>query len=870
MKFLFRRSQPQNPTTNHQRRPSLGPRLSLLLLCASMVLTLGIGTTLSRAQGDGNLRKQEDQFIQKYTLPKTPTKAPVYKPKPRPRPRPAARPRPKAAPAAPPRRRSNPAPARVAPARPRPAARPQPRRTQSRSQSRPRSQPQSTPNPIASTPNIPLSEYILQFNRSPIVGNRLRMRGVYSEARLGFTRPRGWKVKTAKALIRFQHSPALIANRSNLTLRINGTSVASVPLNRKQSQVANVMFAIPTTLIQDYNELSLVAQQHNTTGCTDGGDATLWTEVLPDSKLIFQYQVEPIPLNFSRYPYPFFDQLSLDANRMAYMLPKGNVQTRSVDSLESWLTAAPRLQASLGRLADFRPITTRLVETIDELEWGDSLVVIGTPGDQPVLKSLALPFTFSGNQILDGNQIPLPDDVGVLALTTVNDGSNPVLVVTGNGPDGVKKAAQFLVQPDTSKLGTGQLIFVDQVRDVPIPSSRNWPGYLPEENSFTLEDIATQPNGKPFKDVTVRGTSAPPVEFNFRALPDDRFKRGSSMNLVYSYGPQVNPRTSAVEVLLDDVLIGGKRLTKRDGSQRETLKVDLPANLIKPTSKIKVAFRLNPREPEECGKIIDQHLTGTVHAETSFKVNREPSVQLPNLELLQVGYPFAAPQDLSNTAIVLSETPSDTDLLTLLSISERLGRLSKADSVQLDVYTIEQLPDQIRRKRNLVGIGTRDEFPFPEVFESKGLRLSNALGRQWGEASVQTLPDSEGVIKEIMSPYNNQRVLLALSGQTENGLDRVRQILTKDSWFYQLQKDTVLVSSYLQDPAGYDPDAYKLQFLELARSKKRIEKTSALSKASFFLQRNWWFLALGILGVTFLLYGISQLYLKRVTDQKSH
>ncbi|NEO09374.1 cellulose biosynthesis cyclic di-GMP-binding regulatory protein BcsB, partial [Moorena sp. SIO3I8] len=288
MKFLFRRSQAQDRTTNHQRRPSLGPRLSLLLLCASMVLTLGIGTTLTRAQGDGNLRKQEDQFIQKYSLPKTPTKAPVYKPKPRPRP--AARPRPKAAPAAPRQRRSNPAPARVAPTRPRPAARPQPR-TKPRSQSQPRSQPQSTPNPIASTPNIPLSEYILQFNRSPIVGNRLRMRGVYSEARLGFTRPRGWNIKTAKALIRFQHSPALIANRSNLTLRINGTSVASVPLNRKQSQVANVMFAIPTTLIQDYNELSLVAQQHNTTGCTDGGDATLWTEVLPDSKLIFQYQV---------------------------------------------------------------------------------------------------------------------------------------------------------------------------------------------------------------------------------------------------------------------------------------------------------------------------------------------------------------------------------------------------------------------------------------------------------------------------------------------------------------------------------------------------------------------------------------------------
>ncbi|MGF1677532.1 MAG: cellulose biosynthesis cyclic di-GMP-binding regulatory protein BcsB, partial [Rivularia sp. (in: cyanobacteria)] len=63
-------------------------------------------------------------------------------------------------------------------------------------------------------------EYILEFNRSPVVGNRMRLRGVYSEGRLGFTRPRGWNIGTVKALIRFQHSPALYANRSNLTVLV--------------------------------------------------------------------------------------------------------------------------------------------------------------------------------------------------------------------------------------------------------------------------------------------------------------------------------------------------------------------------------------------------------------------------------------------------------------------------------------------------------------------------------------------------------------------------------------------------------------------------------------------------------------------------
>jgi hypothetical protein len=131
----------------------------------------------------------------------------------------------------------------------------------------------------------------------------------------------------------------------------------------------------------------------------------------------------------------------LDTNRIAYLLPKLN---------ESWLTAAPRFQAALGRLADFRPIDTRLVKELNQVKSNERLVVIGTPADQPALKSLDLPFKISGNQLLDGNKSPLPEDVGVLMLTTAQKGTVPVLVVTGNSPQGVTKAAQFLVQPDTS------------------------------------------------------------------------------------------------------------------------------------------------------------------------------------------------------------------------------------------------------------------------------------------------------------------------------------------------------------------------------------------------------------------------------------
>ncbi|MES1023797.1 cellulose biosynthesis cyclic di-GMP-binding regulatory protein BcsB [Gloeocapsa sp. BRSZ] len=847
----FRRDRPTRPKTKtiFHSSNNVSPRLFWLVVLGCSTAVLASTTTLTQAQSESTLRQAEQQLIQEYALPKAPARPPVYRPqRATPAPAKAAQPR-----------SPKPAPRATTPAATRKVTRSQPPATATTTSTpRPRQAPRSNPaTPTSVAENTaPPSQYVLEFNRSPVVGNRFRLQGIYSEGRLGFTRPRGWQVQSVKALIRFQHSPALFANRSNLTLRVNGTSVGSVPLNRKQSQIGSVLFDIPPNLIQNFNELTMVAQQHNSATCSEPNDQTLWTEILPDSKLIFNYTPQPVPINLSRYPYPFFDELSLDSNQIAYLLPQ--------QMSETWLTAAARFQTSLGRFAEFRPIDTSLVESIDAVE-GQRLVIIGTPEEQPALRNLDLPFAIAGNQVLDGNQDPLPEDVGVLMVTTTQDSGVPVLVATGNGAEGVTKAVQALVQSQNRKIATGQGMIVSQLTEAPTPGLRQWPRYLPERDSFELKDVATN-NNQPFEDVTVRGSAAPPIEFDFRALPSDRFNRGNSMTLRYSYGPQVNPRTSAVEVLLDGVFIGGERLTSEQGEVRKTLNINLPENLITPTSKIQVAFRLHSKEPpDKCSGIVaDQQLSGTVHADTSFHLNRETSVQIPDLKLLQAGYPFTAPQDLSSTAIVLPDTPSETDLLTMLEFSERMGRLSQAESVALQVYTAGTFPSQDQGKYHLVGIGTRQEFPFPEVFQAGGFFLSDVFSRAWGGGTVQALPDEDGVIKSIVSPWNRDRVVLALSAQTETGLERVRQILDKDPWFFQLQKDTVLISSNQQDPAAYDPEGYELKFLQ-SSPQRRIENASLLSKASRLLQEHWYLLPLGILGIAVVLYGITQTYLKRAT-----
>ncbi|NJR39777.1 MAG: cellulose biosynthesis cyclic di-GMP-binding regulatory protein BcsB [Leptolyngbyaceae cyanobacterium CSU_1_4] len=65
------------------------------------------------------------------------------------------------------------------------------------------------------------------------------------------------------------------------------------------------MFNIPANLLQDRNDLSIMTEQQTSDTCSNPADPTLWTEILPDSKVILNFRPKPIALGFSRYPYPF-------------------------------------------------------------------------------------------------------------------------------------------------------------------------------------------------------------------------------------------------------------------------------------------------------------------------------------------------------------------------------------------------------------------------------------------------------------------------------------------------------------------------------------------------------------------------------------
>lgn len=700
--------------------------------------------------------------------------------------------------------------------------------------------------------------YVLKFDpnaEDKPVGNQLtkgiQLKGTEAQSNLYFPRPRDWEIRGATALIRFQHSPALLPERSTLTLRLNGTNLTSVPLDAKNTKQGELKVEIPPDLLVDNNNLTLIVQQHYTLDCEDPFDESLWTEILPASQVTFNYRPQPIQLDFNRFPRPFLDDLSLLPATLTYLMPP---QTAGSDAKQngSWLSAMARFQAQMGRTAEYRPLKTSVVEDLEDAK--GPTVIVGTPETQPVLSQLDLPFPLQDGKFVDGKGKTLPDDVGVLALSATEGSPKlPVLVISGNGVAGVERAAQFLVQAKDSEIGTGRGILVNRVNQPASPDRRDWPRYLPPVQQFSLKDLD-------FKDTTVRGAFAGFIEFDFRALPDDVFlPERATMTLNYSYSAQVDPNLSAVEVVVDGTAIGSFPLDKTQGDTNVRRRFEFPAGtVIKPDSRMQVVFRLFPKQLDACRRTAQDQLWATLHPATQFNLPRDSSAKLPDLSLLRYGYPFAGPQDLSRTALVLPDRPSAAETQTLLAVTERLGRLSQAEAVKLSVYTASNLPGDVRSGEHLIAIGRQGRFPLPEVLKIRsGLGLLPEFLRFRRDSEAQTVPDQQGVLTEVISPWNPERVVLGLSGQTDAELKKVADLLNRDTLFFKLKGDTALIAG---------PD--NLKFLT-EQPQRLVGATSPRRTFTNFFQNNWLLLPFGLILTALLVYYLLQLYIDRLDQQES-
>ena len=164
-----------------------------------------------------------------------------------------------------------------------------------------------------------------------------------------------------------------------------------------------------------------------------------------------------------------------------------------------------------------------------------------------------------------------------------------------------------------------------------------------------------------------------------------------------------------------------------------------------------------------------------------------------------------------------------------------------------------------------MAIGLRDNFPIPAALQnSSSLVLQSQFGRQLNQTQMQTFSDQAGIIQAQVSPWNQERLLLGLMAQQPTGLTEVQQVFNEDALFSRLAGDTAIVQRTTATPSVYNQADYQVTTLS-QQPTRTIDRRGLVTRAIAFLQTNWVLLPGGIVLLALLLYGLSQLFLNRLS-----
>lgn len=667
------------------------------------------------------------------------------------------------------------------------------------------------------------------------LGEDMRLDGVHATRGITFTRPRAWTLTSDPIVhVEFEHSAALLPERSHLTVSVNDHPIGTVTLSADNVTLGKADVRIPREILDDYNHLQFDVVQHYTDDCEDPFDAALWTRIQTSTWIELPYERNTVQAELLQWPFPLIDKLGYGPTAITMVTPGGP----SRETVE----AVGVLGFALGRLADYRE-----VESADPVasaaEARTPALIVGTAAEVP--EALALAGVTS-----------LADDQGLVALVpNPADPTLPVIIVTGGGPIGLDRAARALSGQDRYQVLSGAVSTVNELAPANPPPTRQNPLAAPPATKFTLADLGMSAQ-------TVRGYYPANIRIPLRLEGDALAQPGNtSVRVDYAYSAQLDDRLSTMEIRLGGLTLRSVPLDKTSGEAQASVVVPLPADLLEPSNQLDVVFHLFPREFDECERVSDKQIWGTVYSSTEITLPRDHVAEMPDLGLLRHGlWPLTSLTPDGGTVAVLPDSPDGKALSAGLVLASRMGKLTHAPTPDFTLtragdvsfadkkdkhflllvdLTANALYDSLATSGRLTLTGGPDRL----LVNGGGTLLSAAVGTPYG------------TIEEAFSPANDQRAVVVLRALRDDGLAPLVELVTDIGKVQKLDGNVSVL--------GVDGD---VRTLDVA-SKVRWGSLPVATAATREIQRNWWVVGALVIGGVFLLTALVRVFAQARSNQ---
>lgn len=612
---------------------------------------------------------------------------------------------------------------------------------------------------------------------------------VRSRYETGFTKPKTWKLTGDTYLdMTFQHSHQLLPNRSWLEVVVNNKALKRIPLTKENAESTNIKVPIPAGSLTDFNTLAFRVEQHYTDMCEDPLDKSLWTQILPNSKLVFNYTPTLPAVDLAGFPYPIIDPLAYTPEPVRYVIPESPG--------EQELLALSYVNVYLAQQTGKKEFLTQVARQEQGYQGDGHLVYVGLPGQLRGLSNLSVPgYSLQGGQWVN-NQTgqPLNGNEGFIAFFPHPRYKNrAVLVVSGNTPQGVLQAATYLTNAPKVDTLVGQAATAPDGWNPPNVRSAKVPRYV-ENQTRTFAEL-----GYPVQ--SVEKINAPPIVYHIPIVGD--FSDAGSklyLDLAYSYGPEMNPTFSSLEVKMNDISIANIPLLNVNGEEMRQVTIPISNELVEPDNDLVVQFHMMPDKFGRCVNNFEDKAWGKVLDTSKLRVEGRVGSRLPDVGLLNdTGFPYTREDHMDNMHIVVPENPSDDLLRTMLAFTARLGRATLADT---DLrFALSKGGSNLPGDKNLVVIRQADQdLSLPQGYRMKWT-VDNALAKlqrlfHWQPGKddgirADLLGNEDGIyLEQYMA--NNNKVVTVLEAESAKGLISLRRLFEDDKQFEQIAHGPVM------------------------------------------------------------------------------
>ncbi len=625
----------------------------------------------------------------------------------------------------------------------------------------------------------------------------MQMRGVNDLQGLLFGVRGDEVVTSARLTLQGATSPALIPELSQIAFTLNEQFIGTIQPDRNRPAFGPLEFPINPFFFADVNRLNFRFTGRYAIECNDPLSGLLWSTISDNSTVSLRLERLPILRDLARLPEPFFDPRQLrEPLVLPFILPQtpSNEALRSAAIVSSWFAVQ----------ADYRGATFPVGNVIPAR--GNAVVVSAGPEGIP------------------GLIMPRLEGPTLAIIPNPNDAMGLLLVIAGrNGQEAVAAAIALGVGREAL---SGELATITS-QEVPQRVAYDAPRWVRTDRPLRLGEIMDPSELQAF------GYVPGPIAVPFRTAPDLYTPRDRTLTSLIRFrappGPIMDVAVSRLDIAINDIYLRSAPLRQADltwpfswiqrqiaPSETSEVSVGLPAYMLFGQNELQLRFDMRPLHRGDCIAVPGDIRASVDPDSTIDLTGAYRFTTLPNLAFFtSSGFPFTKFADLSQTAVVLPERPTQQELEAYLTLLGRIAALVGYPPVNMQVIRPDAL--QSMADKDLIVIGTLGRQPALQTLlretplQLEGNRLTVRLNDAFGDfrnlfggerrgelervaAQLAAPGESLGALIGFQSPLNSSRSVVALTGTTPAGLEAMVTAMRDPEQVPRVQGDTAIFS----------------------------------------------------------------------------